>query len=106
MAMSSSTSSLLSETSIINLIAEVEKRPALYKKNLKEYADVNLKKKLWEEVCEAVVVDWNQLSPEDKRKQGMYRYMCIYIYVRPILFIILLHFAVLTRNCACRRNKI
>lgn len=70
MALSNSTQSLVVETSIVNLIEEVEKRPALYKKNLKEYSDVNVKKKLWEEVCEAVVPSWNELGAEDKTKQG------------------------------------
>ncbi|PZC77214.1 hypothetical protein B5X24_HaOG203621 [Helicoverpa armigera] len=41
--------SLISESSIVTLIEEVEKRPALYKKNLKEYSDINVKKRLWEE---------------------------------------------------------
>ncbi|KAL4703631.1 hypothetical protein ACJJTC_007658 [Scirpophaga incertulas] len=62
--------SLISESSIVTLIEQVEKRPALYKKNLKEYSDVNVKKKLWEEVCEAVVPDWNELSAQEKTNQG------------------------------------
>lgn len=62
--------SLIVETSIVKLIEEVEQRPALYKKSLKEYSDANVKKKLWLEVCEAVVVDWNQLSAEDKTNKG------------------------------------
>nr|CAH7752070.1 unnamed protein product [Callosobruchus chinensis] len=45
---------MLIEMSIENLI-EVEKRPALYKKSLKEYSDLNDKRKLWEEVCQAVI---------------------------------------------------
>jgi len=53
---------MLVETFIENLIGEIEKRPALYKKQLKEYSDINLKKKLWEEVCEAVIPDWNELG--------------------------------------------
>ncbi|GLV33334.1 hypothetical protein CBL_08604 [Carabus blaptoides fortunei] len=61
---------LLVETCITNLIEEIEKRPALYKKSLKEYSDANLKKKLWVEVCEVVVPDWNVLSAEDKTKEG------------------------------------
>jgi hypothetical protein len=31
------------------LMCELEKRPALYKKKLKEYSDRNLKEKLWGE---------------------------------------------------------
>nr|XP_034194212.1 uncharacterized protein LOC117610682 [Osmia lignaria] len=70
MALPNCTPSLIVETSIINLIEEIEKKPALYKKNLKEYSDVNQKKKLWLEVCEAIIPNWNQLSAEDKTKQG------------------------------------
>ncbi|KAL4119003.1 hypothetical protein QTP88_011876 [Uroleucon formosanum] len=62
--------SMLVETSIENLIEEIEKRPALYKKQLKEYSDINLKKKLWEEVCEVVIPDWNELGAQEKTKQG------------------------------------
>jgi len=48
---------MLVETFIENLTKEVEKRPALYKKNhSKEYSDVNQKKKLW--VRETVVLEW------------------------------------------------
>ncbi|KAL4152835.1 hypothetical protein QTP88_000668 [Uroleucon formosanum] len=57
------------ETSIENLIEVIEKRPALYKKQLKEYSDINLKKKLWEEVCEVVIPDWNELGAQEKTKQ-------------------------------------
>ncbi|VVC91850.1 unnamed protein product [Leptidea sinapis] len=72
MALCCSTPALIVETSIGNLIEEVEKRPALYKKkSLKEYSDANLKKKLWEEVCEIVIPDWNTLSSEDKTKQDI-----------------------------------
>ena len=52
------------------LIAEVEKRPPLYDFQLKEYSDKNIKEKLWSEVCEAVVSDWNTLSPEDRNEKG------------------------------------
>ena len=51
------------------LITEVEKRPPLYDFQLKEYSDKNIKEKLWREVCEAVVSDWNTLSPEDKKEK-------------------------------------
>jgi hypothetical protein len=40
-------------------IDETETRPALYNKNLKEYSDISLKRRLWLEVCEAVFEDWN-----------------------------------------------
>jgi len=29
-----------------------------------------LKKKLWEEVCEVVIPDWNELGAQEKTKQG------------------------------------
>ncbi|XP_055638632.1 uncharacterized protein LOC129776800 isoform X1 [Toxorhynchites rutilus septentrionalis] len=67
---SSYSQSLTVETSILDLIEEVEQRPALYQKGLKEYSDANFKKKLWDEVCEAVVVGWNRLSAEDKINKG------------------------------------
>ncbi|XP_050518311.1 uncharacterized protein LOC126892716 [Diabrotica virgifera virgifera] len=58
------------ENCVVQLINEVEQRPALYKKSLKEYSDSNMRKKLWEEVCEAVFADWNELSVADKTKKG------------------------------------
>ena len=41
-----------------------------YDFQLKEDSDKNIKEKLWSEVCEAVVSDWNTLSPEDKNEKG------------------------------------
>lgn len=52
------------------LIMEVEKRPALYDFQLKEYSDKNVKEKLWTEVCEAVVRDWHNLSSGEKNEKG------------------------------------
>jgi hypothetical protein len=46
----------------------MEKRPALYLKSMKEYSDTNHKKKLWEEVCTALIGNWNGLAPEEKKK--------------------------------------
>jgi hypothetical protein len=40
------------------LIFELEKRPALYDKKLKEYSDRNVKEKLWGEVCANVISSW------------------------------------------------
>jgi hypothetical protein len=48
------------------LIEEVEKRPALYFKSMKEYSDTNHKKK-WEEVGTALIENWNGLAPEEKK---------------------------------------
>lgn len=61
-----------------SVINEVEKRPALFNKNLKEYSDANLKSssyrvqglksKLWEEVCLNVLcTTWGQLNAEQKK---------------------------------------
>jgi hypothetical protein len=52
-----------------SLIEEVEKRPALYLKSLKEYSDINHKKKLWEEVCTDLIENWNGLAPEEREKK-------------------------------------
>jgi hypothetical protein len=51
------------DQSIEKLIEEVEKRPGLYLKSLKEYSDTNHKKKLWEEVCTDLIENWNGLAP-------------------------------------------
>ena len=44
----------MNDEKVEQLIDEVEKRPALFLKNLNDYMDINLKKKLWEEVCAAI----------------------------------------------------
>jgi hypothetical protein len=54
------------DQSIERLIEEVEKRPALYLKSLKEYSDTN-HKKLWEEMCAALIENWNGLTPEEDK---------------------------------------
>jgi hypothetical protein len=56
-----------------NLIEEVEKRPALYLKTMKEYSDTNHKKKLWEEECTALIENWNGLKR--KKTEGNYLYV-------------------------------
>nr|XP_022908729.1 uncharacterized protein LOC111420051 [Onthophagus taurus] len=48
----------------------IEARPALYMKNLKEYADVNVKRKLWQEICMEIIPNWGELSSENKIKSG------------------------------------
>ncbi|CAG9771618.1 unnamed protein product [Ceutorhynchus assimilis] len=50
------------------LITEVEKRPSLYDKNIKEYNDKNVREKLWREVCEAIIMNWKEVNPECKEK--------------------------------------
>jgi hypothetical protein len=56
---------------IEKLILEVERRPPLYNKNLKEYSDRNLKNKLWYEVCKSVVTNWSELPAEHKSEKGV-----------------------------------
>jgi hypothetical protein len=55
------------DQSIEKLIEEVEKRPALYLKSLKEYSDTNHKKKLWEDVYTDLIENWNGLAPEERK---------------------------------------
>ncbi|GAB6020127.1 hypothetical protein CHUAL_002856 [Chamberlinius hualienensis] len=59
------------EIDIDKLIEEVEKRPALYNKNSKDFNDVKLRKKLWEDVGEAVVCGWSELSGHEREKLGL-----------------------------------
>jgi len=48
------------------LIWEVERRPLLYERKLKEYSDRILKDKLWYEVYESFVTNWSELPAEQK----------------------------------------
>ena len=50
------------------LIKEVEKRPALYNKQLKDYSDRTVREKMWGEVCIIVVPNWTELAAKDKIK--------------------------------------
>ncbi|CAG9760668.1 unnamed protein product [Ceutorhynchus assimilis] len=51
------------------IIVEVEKGPALYNKELKDYSDRNAKEKLWIEVCANVISRWHELSERDVQKK-------------------------------------
>jgi hypothetical protein len=51
---------------IERLILEVERRPPLYNKKLKEYSDRNLNDKLWYGVYESVITNWSELPAEQK----------------------------------------
>ena len=53
------------------LIWEVERRPPLYNKKLKEYSDRNLKDKLWYEIYESIVTNWSEL-PAEKKSEKVY----------------------------------
>lgn len=52
------------------LIMEIEKRPALYKKDMPQYSNKNIKETLWKEVYEAVLPNWMSLSQQDKIEKG------------------------------------
>ncbi|XP_030023470.1 uncharacterized protein LOC115442554 [Manduca sexta] len=47
---------------IDRFIELVEARPALYNKNVKEYADLSVKKKLWEEICKEIYSFWEDMN--------------------------------------------
>jgi hypothetical protein len=66
------TISLLNDERTHKFIDETETRPALYNKNLKEYSDVNLKRRLWLEVCETVFEDWNNKTGQQKSVPGKF----------------------------------
>ncbi|KAL1497328.1 hypothetical protein ABEB36_008310 [Hypothenemus hampei] len=44
------------------LISEIKKRPGLYNKKVKEYSDKDVRERLWNEVCRAIIPDWFELS--------------------------------------------
>lgn len=63
-------------------IEAIKLHPALYDKKVKEYADKNLKKKLWCELCTQFVEKWNKLCDKEKKeksKQNFYLLHCILI---------------------------
>lgn len=64
-------SSSLQEEEIDNelLIEEIEKRPALYTKNLKQYSDQILKRRLWDEIV-LHLFPTRSLSQEQKENAG------------------------------------
>jgi hypothetical protein len=53
------------------LILELERRPPLYKRNMKGYGDRSLKEELWNEVFESVVTNMIELPAEQKSAKGM-----------------------------------
>ncbi|KAK3866552.1 hypothetical protein Pcinc_027936 [Petrolisthes cinctipes] len=55
------------------LIREVKKRPALYNTKLKGHSDRNIREMLWDEVCRAVVSDWDNLTELERREH--YRHL-------------------------------
>jgi hypothetical protein len=65
------------------LIWEVERRPPLYNKKLKEYSDRNLKDKLWYEV----VTNWSELAAEQKSEKGMLIFLFVLLGMMLIMLI-------------------
>lgn len=59
-------------------IAEIQKRPALYDKSLQEYAEKNIKDKLWAEVCEVMLENWKTMTPQEKREKSKLTVFCLF----------------------------
>ena len=74
---------------IEKLILEVERRPPLYNKKLKEYSDRNLKDKLWYEVYESVVTNWSELAAEQKSEKCLLIFLFISLGIMLIMLILL-----------------
>ncbi|KAM4695624.1 uncharacterized protein WCC33_014423 isoform 3-T3 [Rhinophrynus dorsalis] len=63
-----SMSRLLIKTDV--LIAEVQKRPALYDRHLTEYRDKIKRRDMWDEVCERVIPEWHECTDEEKSSKA------------------------------------
>lgn len=48
------------------LIAEVKKRPLLYDSTVGAYNDRLKKAQAWDDICKAVIKQWDQLNPTEK----------------------------------------
>jgi len=72
---------------IEKLILEVERRPPLYNKKLKECSDRNLKDKLWYEVYESVITNCSELAAEQKSEKGMLIFLFILLGIMLIMLI-------------------
>jgi hypothetical protein len=59
------------DENVETLIEEVKKRPAIYDKTLKEYANTNIKKNFGGEVCSAVVSNLKDLEGDLKTKAAL-----------------------------------
>lgn len=66
----------------VKLIKEIELRPCLYNKSVKEYSNLMLKKKMWDEVCMNVLIKhyskWNKVQ---KHRAGKCRNAYVFIHV-------------------------
>jgi hypothetical protein len=72
---------------IENLMLEVERKPLLYNKILKEYSDRNRKDKLWYEVYESVVTNWSELPAEQKSEKSILIFLFILLGITRIMLI-------------------
>jgi hypothetical protein len=70
-----------------NLILEVERKPPLYNKKLKEYSDRNLKDKLCYEIYESVVTNWSELPVEQKSEKGKLIFLFILLGIMLMMLI-------------------
>jgi len=75
---------------IEKLICEVERRPLLCNKKLKEYSDRNVKDKLWCEVIKSVVTNWSELPAEQKSEKCMLIFLFILL---GIVLMVLIYWA-------------
>jgi hypothetical protein len=66
---------------------EVERRPPLYNKKLKEYSDRNLKDKLGYGVYGSVVTNWSELPAEQKSEKGKLIFLFILLGIMLIMLI-------------------
>jgi hypothetical protein len=86
--MTSETSNVLPREEDIDndvLIEEIEQRAPLYKKDLKEYSDIVVKKRLWEEICGKLFPDtWERMTGEQKTKTGKFPYINNFILLRKV----------------------
>ena len=64
----------------------MQRRPPLCNKKLKEYSDINLKDKLWYEVCKSVVTKWSELPAEQKSEKAM----LIFLFILHVLGVMLM----------------
>ena len=57
---------------------EIEKRPTIFDKQLKQYSDKVKKDKLWSEAYEAMQDGWEEMVEEEKIKIVSYFFMFIF----------------------------
>lgn len=60
-------------------IQSIHERPALWKKNAKEYLDKNCKEKAWLEVGSIMYNDWLHLESTERREKGMIHHRLVVV---------------------------